>query len=688
MAIDGGPSLFPRTLVSQANPTKLDDLQETNEVDVATSMQENNNRERRPGLGRKRARFSLKPNSSSQPAVNLEPTLDVSKLKDPEEFFSAFEKLENAKEELQRQTGSVLTDIDEDKLFTVAPRPRRAGISGRTVKYKHRYAASLSPQDTFEENGSGPRDRSSKEETCNANLQPKEMDMSEEEIIDADLQAEERDLASSITRTEKKVNELLDELLAGSCEELDGDKAMNVLRERLQIKPINLDNLSLPEFGDVHKMDLKASRPIPQRSTNSFPDIHNILKGVPTNKSPSKTKNLENSASPSPLASISLLQKRLSKSNPLIDPFSAHDIDFSPEKFVSPTKSINQQSGQVVIEKSAFGELSSSMIKDNNPSVANISASGSHADIEENTEFNGMDIRISDEDEDNTKDFGMDDMVVNEDNKSEDADVDDRIVNEDHDVQADVHQAIPVASQDRVMDECSNNQSIPAASQDRVMDECSNNQLIPAASQDRVMDECSNNQSIPAASQDRVMDECSSNNQSIPAASQDRVMDEFSNIVDSVLQHYNQEVQESTVVPQKKQRKEIPRPSKERKKKELFVMIQEVQESTVVPQKKQRKEIPRPSKEHKKKEQPRRQSLAASGTSWENGARRSTRIKSRPLEYWKGERFLYGRIHQSLPTVIGIKYESPTNKDAKSMFKVKSYVPEDYKELVDLAALH
>jgi hypothetical protein len=37
----------------------------------------------------------------------------------------------------------------------------------------------------------------------------------------------------------------------------------------------------------------------------------------------------------------------------------------------------------------------------------------------------------------------------------------------------------------------------------------------------------------------------------------------------------------------------------------------------------------------------------ASGTSWETGVRRSTRIRSRPLEYWKGERFLYGRIHGS-----------------------------------------
>lgn len=35
------------------------------------------------------------------------------------------------------------------------------------------------------------------------------------------------------------------------------------------------------------------------------------------------------------------------------------------------------------------------------------------------------------------------------------------------------------------------------------------------------------------------------------------------------------------------------------------------------------------------------------GLKWDSGVRRSKRIKSRPLEYWRGERFLYGRIHKS-----------------------------------------
>lgn len=39
--------------------------------------------------------------------------------------------------------------------------------------------------------------------------------------------------------------------------------------------------------------------------------------------------------------------------------------------------------------------------------------------------------------------------------------------------------------------------------------------------------------------------------------------------------------------------------------------------------------------------------LTAAGTHWKSGKRQSTRIRTRPLEYWKGERFLYGRVHES-----------------------------------------
>lgn len=41
-----------------------------------------------------------------------------------------------------------------------------------------------------------------------------------------------------------------------------------------------------------------------------------------------------------------------------------------------------------------------------------------------------------------------------------------------------------------------------------------------------------------------------------------------------------------------------------------------------------------------------------------------------------------------LATVIGLKYASPAKEDGKPTLKVKSYVADEFKELVDLAALH
>ncbi|RWW13514.1 hypothetical protein BHE74_00037484 [Ensete ventricosum] len=98
---------------------------------------------------------------------------------------------------------------------------------------------------------------------------------------------------------------------------------------------------------------------------------------------------------------------------------------------------------------------------------------------------------------------------------------------------------------------------------------------------------------------------------------------------------------------------------------------------------KKQKALPR---KNKRKLVSRRQSLADAGMMWKSGVRRSTRIKSRPLQFWRGERFLYGRIHDSLTTVIGLKYTGEDGKDAE--LKVKSFVSEKYADLVSQAALH
>ncbi|XP_073017601.1 uncharacterized protein [Primulina eburnea] len=89
---------------------------------------------------------------------------------------------------------------------------------------------------------------------------------------------------------------------------------------------------------------------------------------------------------------------------------------------------------------------------------------------------------------------------------------------------------------------------------------------------------------------------------------------------------------------------------------------------------------------------PLRKSLAGdateSGTSFENGVRRSKRFKMRPLEFWKGERFLYGRVNGS-KKLLGVKYISPGKNDGNLKVKplILSNSPE-YEDLLELAARH
>ncbi|KAL8226156.1 hypothetical protein R6Q57_018713 [Mikania cordata] len=118
------------------------------------------------------------------------------------------------------------------------------------------------------------------------------------------------------------------------------------------------------------------------------------------------------------------------------------------------------------------------------------------------------------------------------------------------------------------------------------------------------------------------------------------------------------------------------------------------QHESVTPncQSKEKEEHPKRSVNNRRKtrgskidQKMKRRSLAGGGSCWTSGVRRSNRIKSKPLEYWKGERLLYARVHRSLPTVVGVKYMSPTGKAG---FKVESFVADEFKDLVELISLH
>ncbi|PNY11450.1 centromere protein c [Trifolium pratense] len=113
--------------------------------------------------------------------------------------------------------------------------------------------------------------------------------------------------------------------------------------------------------------------------------------------------------------------------------------------------------------------------------------------------------------------------------------------------------------------------------------------------------------------------------------------------------------------------------------------LQEKRDGSVAPANRQKRVKSCAQKEPNGKRLRQRKSLADAGTSWESGVRRSTRFRTKPLEYWKGERMVYGRVHESLSTVIGVKRMSP-GTDGKPKMKTKSFVSDEYKELFEIAS--
>ncbi|KAG5248703.1 hypothetical protein OIU77_027711 [Salix suchowensis] len=630
-------------------------------------------RARRPGLGRKRARFSLFPNAS-QPTVILEPTLDIDSLKDPEQFFLAFERLEDAKKEMAKQTGRVSIGSNQSRA-SMAPRQRRPGMPGRsrTAKYQHLYPT-MSSQETFMENILSPANPGSQRETPSP-------DVASELRESTNLASEESGLAGSMAKAEKRVDKLLDELLSRDYEELVGDGAVTLLRDCLQVKSLDLEKLSLPELLNVQKTSLNALGGNLPKPRNVLSDIHNLPRRTIT---PMRQQIAGNSScsfrSPtppkSPLASLALLRKRILQSNPPDDPFSVFDVYQSPETNVSSLENINNSSDPAYIEND-LSLLKSLIIEEDNPTAGNTSPahvaigdSGTQIDknltspssgsngcpsrsgagvINENSILLGGDIDIQ------TKGpNGVGDEVEDMQHKTADKSLNDNLssLGPGSDVccsksSAEVESGSPGVN-NGVIGENLSHLGGDMDIQTNRPNELEVMKAVDSTQPDDTTMEFLNN------TQDQF-------EQLSPTVVEDHAMDSCPETQDSGLGQtkYNCPDQDETV-----------------------------EEPPVVSPKKQTKAKSHTAKGRKNGSLSKRHSLAASGTSWETGLRRSTRIRSRPLEYWKGERFLYGRIHGSLATVIGIKYESPGNDKGKHALKVKSYVSDEYKDLVDLAALH
>ncbi|KAM5578960.1 hypothetical protein ABKV19_008983 [Rosa sericea] len=664
-----GSSVIPQSDMSQALKC-LNGVVPVNDVD--------NHRERRPALGLKRARFSLKPNSS-QPEINLGPTFDSKKYKDPDEYFTFYERNENAKRELEKQMGGAVLDGDKQNPSPIT-RARRPGIPRRSVKYKHRISSlhneiienAISSQETFETSILSPLNHSSQTE-------------SHEKVA-----LEEMDLAGSKVKEDNKWNnDILDGLLSQPTEDLEGDGAFRLLKESLHIKNFELEDICLPEFPDTKKADLKSSR-----------------KTLPNPRPVKPRQGAEGSihlASPtppkSPLASLSLLSKRSLVSIPSNDPFSAFDIDQFPVTNPSSVENRNKQSERIDIaeQKMISDTLKSPLIKQSDKiegaktgscEVAvkeftnavkrskrdSLSKLGVGYDLDMEEEIGGS--KVTSETlsmpEDDT------DTWANEVDNSDKIQVEDKLQEAGPEVNAadstlekfnSAHSQVAddVIDSDEIQEEDKVQEAMPEHNVVNLTLKKLNGAQSPVA--DIVM-----NYDV-VQEQDKLQDAVACAEHGFDAA--DSTVENLKDAPSQLDQLHSAPVEEH------------PRDGLSRNPDfGLEKQNEMMQEHMGVSLNKPIEANSRSCRKQKKKEVSKRQSLAGHGTSMKSGVRRSTRIRTRPLEYWKGERLLFGRIHNSLPTVIGMKYASPGKGEGKASLKVKSFVSDKHKVLVDLVSLH
>ncbi|XP_027925845.1 centromere protein C isoform X2 [Vigna unguiculata] len=682
-------------------------------------------RQQRPGLGLKRPRFSMKPTKT--PSVeSLLPTLDLDSLKDPAEFFSAHERLENAKREIQKQLGGASFEYDQNSLST-RPRERRPGLLGNDqlpIKYKHRYPREtsesvLSSQDTL---GSQTLD-----------LVAERTDIDEAYV----LSSKKKVMDSSATKG-NKLDELLDGLLSCNSEDLEGDGAISLLQERLQIKPVAVDKFSVPIFPDSQVTDLKSLQGKKSKPRKALSDIDNLLRGMNTNKKTPIKKSTQitvqqlSSPTPprSPFASILSLQKHISMSRQPMDHFSLNEIGMENSEHNLVPGRPNELNAHlikdVVVAKTStvsdtdrnYTNPSGNSKEDNSRKSLNELNASSAEDIigvggtsgAKETVTNGtstshvggsgMGKMVGTEDKSNIEPNMIADVVA-VDNTSTVLDTDINCthasdISKEESSEKSSNELIASSIEDITAvggislaeDTARNCTSTPQKSiEDNSREPKSVNNVdsyeplvhmdVDVGGSDmgeRVMHDIEDRLNIEA--NESCQSEDNAGNMQ-PFTTSIRTDDANLNMDNPLADQSDLAGYQANAVDKRARRSEDDQSNPTGYQADI---VQEKTDASMQPVKKQKRVKSRAPTNVSK-----RQSLAASGTSWNSGVRRSSRIRTRPLEYWKGERPVYGRIHQSLATVIGVKCISP-GSDGKPTMKVKSYVSDQHKELFELAS--
>nr|GEV07229.1 centromere protein C-like [Tanacetum cinerariifolium] len=757
-------SLFPKTFRDSKEAANCKDIESIHQFMTAKALQnadkykeearsvkdgdsellntkENvNPQEKRPALVRKRVKFSMKPNAS-HPSTIPEPTLQMDQLRDPDEFFAAFESLENAKKEIRRQRGE---DPNETEVSTTATavRQRRPELPRRKTSYKHHVYSSQPESDT-----------SFAQEMFQENIGSQPTFYSQQESVITDGESQEEEVAGSVDETEDRVDEFFNHLMS-TCnnDNLDDKGRLSYLEEYLNAKPPEITELNLPDFHSIPRVNFVS--PVNTLLNQSrLSDTHSLLDNS-RGKTPAIQIQLSDNCSPlgsptppkSPFFAISTFGKHKSKLSEGKDPFSPHEID-SSQTGTSKTNS-GQSTHTRKYKEFSFGldslvdnEVTETAINDlmhtasaeglsNPPDSVNLSEQCHSMEekedgsmgvdyaataINENVGIKGNAEEVEKAASATKINLSVEDITDNGHPRS---------VQEMGEIVEDVtEKAVPSTSPEADVEistiEDLNTHCFQSAQTDtNIIEDLDESR--PAQNTDIVSEQQNKEQPKKSAKRRtktkrapkvnvRKTGQClasATTSQTDADIVEDLDESRPAHSLDVVSEQPN-EGQPKTSVNKRKKTTRAPKVDLRKTRQSLAVrtddnIIEDPDESRpdqipdIVPEQEnegqpktsvnKRKKTTRAPKVDLRKT---RQSLAEAGTFWTGGVRKSNRIKRRPLEYWKGERLLYGRVHDSLPTIIGVKYISPAKENGKpECFKVESFVSGIYKDLVDLASLH
>ncbi|XP_031474196.1 centromere protein C isoform X1 [Nymphaea colorata] len=725
---------------------------------------------RRPGFGRKRARFSLKPTSQDVVVTSAQPDFD--QLKDPEEFFAAYERQENAEKELRRLMGGNLVDQSSSHCLSES-RTRRQGILGKTATYRHSYTAiavdaskhALAVEQSEVGNSSIPSPRNGYGLSRSASMSVHGIGMNQGMAEDINVLNENGKGTTICAPVESDYDGLVGSLLDACCNPDEGH-TFSLLQKSLDMQAIDMHKIQLPKFNRFSLHEIMSS----QASTSGEKirlesNISNFADQTWNSKISEETPKTyhavpETTCSPvtsptppkSPFAAISGFcrhkSQRMSEKDTSHSPFmfnltkgSSFATQFELE---APSHPGGIQQDQLAILRSPTSKcadkngslpsgFSHSKWLEKNTMRTGLTSLTTQADGLAGPEALGQEKNLTASSiselpgqeacsiNKNSSGFETVNIACPSDQVSgKNSNLENSIVKQSTSGCAIQHprsEECKAVSSNNCEDVLRDGLICPASVELGNNSNGSNKVVNPqiGMSSNCITDKNSDLenstriQSTPGI-QHLALEECDAvnNNDYVNMSnngltcSADEGLGENSKwfakdvnpetgvpcvcIEDSVRGTPNAASTSQEVVDGGKDQMSPPtgacRPQEEHLN-EINVSSSPQKETSEAPS------MALGRKKSKKTASDRRKSLLGAGTAWKSGVRRSTRIKSRPLEYWKGERFLYGRVHNSLVTVIGVKYSSPVDNSKKqTTLKVKSFVSDEYSHLLALAGSH